>query len=277
MPVLLTLAAVAAASVAAEPQSARFLNPNGIVTADDYPLVSLTREQEGRVTVRLRIDPTGLVTRCEIIQSSGHTALDEQTCALFRARARFEPARDAKGRYVADTYTQRVNWRIAGERAAPMPRNAWMVRSTMGFTREGLLVDCKVESTGAPLDSNDCEQVMEMVKQATGQAEEARAPGPIAGFSISETYFYPVPTETAADPPALPGATQLGRQVSEVVIDTDGRISNCRGIRYYGIARPEVDACALIRNQRFEAVPPGAKPLIGTVVVTAYLRTQSVT
>ena len=73
----------------------------------DYPA---DRTLEGRVRVELSVDARGSVTRCQIIESSGHPALDEHTCNLLQARARFEPARDADGNPRTSVFSDTIVW-----------------------------------------------------------------------------------------------------------------------------------------------------------------------
>lgn len=84
-------------------------------TSDDYPVSALEKEAQGTVGMVLRIDALGRVTGCDIAQSSGVAGLDETTCRLGLARARFYPARDAGGRTIASTWRRRVAWRMPDE------------------------------------------------------------------------------------------------------------------------------------------------------------------
>ena len=77
-------------------------------------------------------------------------------------------------------------------------------------------------------------------------------------------------------PPRLRDARQVAQQVSEIVIDSDGRVSNCKGTQYSGAATPESDACLAVTDLRFAPATGGAS-LTATVVVTAYVRGNSVT
>ena len=67
------------------------------ITPDDYPQAALRDAQEGATAYRLTIAPDGTAERCEVIHSSGFSALDAKTCPLVTRRARFTPARDEKG------------------------------------------------------------------------------------------------------------------------------------------------------------------------------------
>jgi len=85
-----------------------------LFSADDYPMEALRNEDQGTVTAKLAVDERGRVMRCEVSVSSGSDALDSRTCEILSNRARFEPARDESGHPVADTYTQRITWRLEG-------------------------------------------------------------------------------------------------------------------------------------------------------------------
>lgn len=273
MAALAFLAALAVAAAASQASDARLLNLNELVTAQDYPRISLLNNEQGSVTVRLKIDSSGVVRSCRVARSSGHVALDEQTCALFRARARFEPAKDRNGRPVGSDHTQKLSWKGA-DRSVAMPRQAWMIRVTLGLNRDGAIGHCKMEATGVVSKPQDCEVLLSATKASGGDRPSL---ADIAGFAITETHFYPLTAGEVAVPPALAGATKVAQQISNVVIEADGRISGCEGIRYSGAASPKTDACRMLTGTRFEAAPAGAKPLVGTVVTTAYTQTQTIT
>ena len=80
------------------------------VTADDYPDAALRSEQEGSVTVRLAINASGEVAGCDVVRSSGSSALDSATCRIVQRRARYQPATDAAGRPVDASDNHTVRW-----------------------------------------------------------------------------------------------------------------------------------------------------------------------
>ena len=86
-----------------------------LFSADDYPAAALRAEEEGLVTFRIAIDREGRVAGCDIVSSSGSASLDSTTCRLIRTRARFQPARTAKGQKTADVMYGRVWWRFPEE------------------------------------------------------------------------------------------------------------------------------------------------------------------
>jgi len=79
-------------------------------TDNDYPATE--HEQSGTSSFRLTVAANGRVSNCLITASSGSSALDAATCRLLTSRARFEPARDRKGRPTVGSISSRVQWRL---------------------------------------------------------------------------------------------------------------------------------------------------------------------
>ena len=86
-----------------------------LFSSDDYPQEAIRRDEQGTVAYKLSVDRRGRVSRCTIVRSSGSTALDRATCSILSRRARFDPARDAEGRRVADTHEGRIRWELPQE------------------------------------------------------------------------------------------------------------------------------------------------------------------
>ncbi|WP_106640253.1 energy transducer TonB [Allosphingosinicella vermicomposti] len=74
----------------------------GRIVNADYPRAAKRAGVEGEVLVRFTVEPNGRVGACTVLRSSGSADLDATTCRLIQQRYRFEPARDASGRPVAD-------------------------------------------------------------------------------------------------------------------------------------------------------------------------------
>lgn len=90
-------------------------HPRGLPSVfftDDYPQEALRKNEQGASIVRFRIGKNGRTSECKVVQSSGSSALDAQTCNVIRIRAKFEPARDAAGQPVETIGVQRINWEI---------------------------------------------------------------------------------------------------------------------------------------------------------------------
>lgn len=80
----------------------------GRIAPADYPRAA--GGQQGTVRAELTVSAAGAVTRCTIVRSSGSAVLDDTTCRLIRERFRFTPARDARGRAVADVQGWEQRW-----------------------------------------------------------------------------------------------------------------------------------------------------------------------
>jgi TonB family protein len=80
------------------------------VNNDDYPAAAIRSHESGTTVYRLTVDPTGAVTECGIVASSGSQTLDQTTCALLQKRAKYYPALDAGGKPVTDVVVDRFEW-----------------------------------------------------------------------------------------------------------------------------------------------------------------------
>lgn len=85
------------------------------ITADDYPTAALRQDIQGTVVISVMIGADGRVRSCLVTQSSGSKLLDDATCRLYAARARFTPARDADGNPTTAQRTDRYRWQIPNE------------------------------------------------------------------------------------------------------------------------------------------------------------------
>ncbi|MFZ1743700.1 MAG: TonB family protein, partial [Pontixanthobacter sp.] len=63
-------------------------------------------------TFKVSVGTNGKVQNCQIVASTGHSALDEATCDLVTKRARFEPARDSSGNKTTGDYSTSVKWQL---------------------------------------------------------------------------------------------------------------------------------------------------------------------
>lgn len=83
------------------------IDPASFLTYTDYPISALREERQGSVRVLTIVAPTGQVSECRILASSGHADLDAATCHAIRRRGRFE-------RFVGPDriYVSRADWRI---------------------------------------------------------------------------------------------------------------------------------------------------------------------
>lgn len=87
-------------------------NPGFWASTRDYPTLALRDEREGTTAFRVTVGTDGRVTGCQITESSGHSDLDEATCANVTTRAEFYPAQDKKGKVIIGNYANRIRWQI---------------------------------------------------------------------------------------------------------------------------------------------------------------------
>ena len=86
-----------------------------LFSADDYPASAQAAGAEGTAQAELTIGADGRVVGCNLIQSTGNSALDSATCSILRRRAKFTPARDSNGNPTTDTYrTPPIRWQLEG-------------------------------------------------------------------------------------------------------------------------------------------------------------------
>ena len=86
----------------------------GGISQDDYPAAALAARAEGTAVVRLLVAPTGRVSGCAVARTSGRADLDAASCTLVTRRYRFVPARDSRGKSVAQWLTHSVAWTLPG-------------------------------------------------------------------------------------------------------------------------------------------------------------------
>jgi TonB family protein len=77
---------------------------------NDYPDKAIRNEESGTVVAFLKIGADGRAVGCAVADSSGSKELDEQTCAIFGRRARYDPAIDAEGKAIEGLCAVRVRW-----------------------------------------------------------------------------------------------------------------------------------------------------------------------
>ena len=86
-----------------------------LFSADDYPAAAQAAGAEGTAQAQLTIGPDGRVVGCNLIRSTGNSALDSATCNILRRRAKFTPAKDSNGQPTTDTVsTPPIVWRLEG-------------------------------------------------------------------------------------------------------------------------------------------------------------------
>lgn len=87
-------------------------NISSLFSQEDYPASALRAGEQGTVRFRVSVDPSGRVSDCTVLTSSGSSALDSTTCRLLRSRARFTPATDKSGKAIPDSVESSVTWSL---------------------------------------------------------------------------------------------------------------------------------------------------------------------
>jgi len=89
---------------------------SGGIDPQDKPRRAVDRRAQGTTYLRFTILPNGRVRDCVVTRSSGHRDLDDATCPLLERRLRYQPARDATGRPVAETIRGQQQWELGPEK-----------------------------------------------------------------------------------------------------------------------------------------------------------------
>lgn len=87
-------------------------NVGRLFSARDYPAIAESENQQGSVRFVLLVDELGRVADCTIIETSGIAALDAQSCAVVKEKARFTPAIGLDGKPAKDSHLQTVRWQL---------------------------------------------------------------------------------------------------------------------------------------------------------------------
>jgi TonB family protein len=62
------------------------------VTPNDYPSESLRKNEQGTTVLRIDVNEAGVITRCDVAESSGYKRLDDTARAGFCRRMKLSPA-----------------------------------------------------------------------------------------------------------------------------------------------------------------------------------------
>jgi TonB family protein len=88
-----------------------------LFAARDYPAEAQQARQAGQTIVRLVVGTSGRVIACDVAATSRSAALDAAACRILKRRARYTPARDARGAPACDVFWGPVEWVLP-----PLPR-----------------------------------------------------------------------------------------------------------------------------------------------------------
>ncbi|MBN8807572.1 MAG: energy transducer TonB [Sphingomonas sp.] len=94
-------------------------SPGAWIPENSYPAAAKASAEEGRVAFTLTVDETGHASDCKVTATSESPLLDETTCNLMLANARFTPARDKKGKPTESRWSSSVRWKLEIPPSAP--------------------------------------------------------------------------------------------------------------------------------------------------------------
>lgn len=173
----------------------------------DYPAAAVRNHEQGAVAFRVDVGRDGRPSGCSVVGSSGSAILDSTTCRLLMERARFRPARDARGKATTDSFHGRIVWRMP-DHAPPRLQAAQMLWSSclMGEASKLALGDLPAEEVVGRsfLPCRDLEVLVADEVRAHVPLEEPRATMTrlIANWLTEERNALKVPREIP--PPQRP-------------------------------------------------------------------------
>lgn len=223
-------------------------SPGSWVTSDDYPASALRMSLEGKVGIRLFVDSAGKVSHCQIISSSNFQILDDAACELISRRGEFVPAKDRKGRAVADVWTSRFVWRIPDTASEIVEYSGGY---SLVINKMGLIVDCTMKMKVAAIEKDDgqCPSLSGMPRVA---ALEMR------GYGEAEAVEAVVEMSQALSPESRDklfgyraGYEERSLLVFKVETDATGKVAHCVLERQKGSSALMRDVCSGNYNQSF--------------------------
>ncbi len=78
----------------------------------DYPKAALAAGAQGITHARILVGEDGRALSCDIVESAGHPALDQQTCRFALYRMKFRPAQDKEGTPHRQSVILPIRWAL---------------------------------------------------------------------------------------------------------------------------------------------------------------------
>jgi len=195
-----------------------------LFSTDDYPREAIRNGEQGIVGVRLTVGADGKVADCAVIQSSGSPSLDVQTCRILWSRAQFTPARDAQGKPIQDTYSQRIRWELPEGNPAEFEEAYSRLILTVDPGRA--VVDCRREGSVARENADPhCSENIEALRQLISTAPDWI---PFEGREVVfETQQRVGEPQSGPELGERPGEFQLLVARLQLTIDAAGKVKSC--------------------------------------------------
>lgn len=240
-------------------------SPGIWINPDDYPPVALRYNMAGISGVRLFIDPHGKVSYCQIIAGSGFEVLDKAACERLIEHGRFQPARDAKGRAVADVWVSRVVWKIPNSEA-PFLREITGTE-TLKINQMGAVIWCEMSVTTSDVNSaqNQCSTTTSSLPLSIGLEMRGYSDMPEVEVKFENST---VLSEAARNRLMLdkPGYETRSLLVFRFENDANGKTSNCVMERQVGNEKLITDFCFVMSRRLFEPMKDSQGTLLGAPV-----------
>lgn len=211
------------------PPEPRMINLSEVFASANYPFFAKVRGDEGRLRFVVTVDASGIAKECVIVEEAEAETLNQPTCDLIMAQARFEPARDRRGRAIAASFSRPVKWLLAKPR--PLPVIDSHERVVLTFDGGGQ-ADCRIEaSADAETDPRTCAMVIDtpMVRGMAG-ARAAIVRGMMARFAVvseNSSFTGPDAEARAMTVGKRPGEDLNDRSITRVTVAPDGRMTGC--------------------------------------------------
>ena len=259
-------------------KGAQPINFGEVFASDNYPFWASQIGDQGSVKFRLSIDPAGRVTDCTIVVPSRHATLNQPTCDLILARARFSPATDRRGRGVATSYSRQVRWTMPPP--APSPVRDQFLRVVFGLDAAGATW-CRTEALpGATIHPRTCDnwRASPLVRDTVGMAALSLEPADRTRWDmvVEQRSLVGAGAEVIAAARAIGAAPGEGLQngmISRLTISPAGAVTGCSYIDPGDLTEElQQDSCARAKATRFEGSEAGGERVMIVVSAVYYRR-----
>lgn len=256
-------------------KNAKLLNGTDVAGSMDYPKTALVRDESGTTGMLLLVGPDGIVERCAIETSSGSAALDTQSCSLFIAKARFQPASDRRGRAVASTFRQRLNWRLEDDH---IELRDLVTRFVVVLGPAGEIRSCKAETITEDqwIESpwGGCDEYLAAHRIALAAARErSRVHDALV---ISEVWSIVTPSKFIPNVGRHPGEVLIALRSAVATYAPDGTRTTCAMEEKFGFPGNMEDLCPIEHGGLPEQTSQSSERPVETlrVVSALYLKDE---
>ena len=145
---------------------------DGYIIDSDYPKDAIEAGASGVTIVDFVVGPTGIVSQCGILKTSGSEVLDSKSCELLRARFTYKPALDKNRKPIAERRVQPLRWVLP---ETPLP-STYDFTITYQVDKQGRASNCVVTGYTTPTFNREkaCKSIPRFAQpvDATGQPVE---------------------------------------------------------------------------------------------------------